>query len=73
MSPSLAAPAIVLALVLASDAWVAWDASRQVARGRDVSVTIGPVTLDRPEHWVVACLLVWLVAFPLYLVARREP
>lgn len=29
--------------------------------------------LDRPEHWVIACLVLRVVAFPMYLVARRAP
>ena len=65
-------PLLVLALVLTSDAWVVWDATQRRARGADVVVTFGPVALRRPEHWLVACVVLWLIAFPLYLVARRE-
>ena len=71
MSGSSLAPLLVLALVLASMVWVAWDAMRKRSQGADVVATVGPLTLDRPERWLIACVLLWIVAFPLYLVARR--
>ena len=57
MFQSAAGPLVFLAVVLASDAWVAWDVTRRRASGRDVVASVGPVTLDRPEHWVIACVL----------------
>ena len=70
-SGSAIAPIVLLVAVLASDAWVAWDAARRHDRGDDVVASIGPLTLDRPEVWLMACLVLWIVAFPAYLVARR--
>ena len=71
MSGSLLAPLLLLAFVLASIVWVVRDATRMRSRGADVVATVGPLTLDRPEHWLIACVVLWIVAFPLYLVARR--
>ena len=71
MPQSAVGPLLFLAAVLASDVWVAWDATRCRASGNDVVATVGPVSLSRPEHWILACLLLWIVTFPLYLVARR--
>lgn len=73
MFQSAAGPLLFLAAVLASDAWVAWDATRRRAAGQEVVASVGPVTLDRPEHWVIACVVLWVIAFPMYLVARRVP
>lgn len=73
MTQSLVGPLVILALVVASDVWVAWDATRRRARGLEVVASVGPVTLDRPEHWVLACVVLWVIAFPMYLVARRVP
>lgn len=71
MTQSAVGPLLFLAVVVVSDVWVWLDARRRQANGHDVVATLGPVSLDRPEHWVIVCLLLWLVAFPLYLVARR--
>lgn len=64
-------PGIVLAGVLLSDAWVARDAALRHHQGTDVVATVGPVTIERPGEWLLACLVLWIVAFPLYLAARR--
>lgn len=64
-------PLVLLAIILTSDAWVGWDAHTRQARGQVVTASFGPLTLDEPMHWLFACLLAWVVAFPLYLVARR--
>lgn len=71
MRIDLLIPVIVLAGVLLTDAWVAWDAAQRRRQGSDVIATVGPVTIERPQAWLLACLLLWIVAFPLYLVARR--
>lgn len=72
MDRGLATPLLLLAVVLASDAWVMWDASRRHQRHDDVEASVGPITLNRPEHWLIACIVLWVIAFPMYLVARRR-
>jgi len=58
---------IAVLVVLGTSIWVAIDASRlKVAKGKlpgsffDMSVT----------SWFLCCLLIWIVAFPAYLVKR---
>jgi hypothetical protein len=60
---------IVLLLVVGSTIWVGIDASNLgVQRGR-----LGGGSLDMSTaSWVVCCLLLWIVAFPCYLVARGK-
>ena len=70
MVEGMIGPALALLLVLASDAWVLWDAATMRSRRTEVVLTFGSLRLDRPEHWLTACLLVWPIAFPLYIVAR---
>jgi hypothetical protein len=53
---------IVTAFVCLTSIWVAHDASR-LGAGR---VGLSPVS------WFLLCLLVWIVAFPLYLVFRPK-
>jgi hypothetical protein len=71
MSGSAVGPLLVLALVVVTDAWVVWDASRRLARHDEVVARVGPLVLDTPVRWLLACLVLWIVAFPMYLVARR--
>jgi len=56
MQSLLGIPALV---VIGSSVWVGADASQ-----RDFS---GDRFADRTWKWVVGCLLLWIVAFPIYL------
>jgi hypothetical protein len=59
---------IVWLLVIGSSIWVVVDAkSIGVKRGQIKGIgNIGP------WGWFVACLLLWILAFPLYLSKRSE-
>jgi hypothetical protein len=50
-------------VIAASTAWVAADAS-----GRDFS---GSSFADATWKWVVGCLFLWIVIFPMYIVKRN--
>jgi hypothetical protein len=64
--------ALVLLLVaLVVDAWIFLEARAREAEGREVVASVGPVTLSTPAHWLLGCLLLWVVVVPLYLVARN--
>lgn len=65
-------PIIMLLVVLATDVWVYRDSSSRLARGQPVTVTIGSFRMESPTVWFVACLVLWILAFPLYLVARGQ-
>jgi len=69
---SAVAPIILLLVVLATDVWVYRDSGHRLARGEPVTVTLGPYRMESPTVWLVACLLLWILAFPLYLVARSQ-
>ena len=58
--------------VAAVDAWVYADARARQGTRREVTVTIGSMRVDRPEVWAAWCLGLFVLFFPLYLVARRE-
>ena len=64
-------PLLVALVVLALDVWVLSDARARADAGRDVVATLGPLTLASPAQWFIACVLLWVFFFPLYLVARR--
>ena len=52
--------------------WVLRDARAHESVGHPVGVYFRTFQLDKPETWAMACLLVWIFAFPLYLKARIE-
>jgi hypothetical protein len=71
VSGSPLGPLALLVAVLAVDAWVYLDAKGRRESGTDVVATVGPITLSRPEHWLLGSLFLWIFVVPLYLVARR--
>jgi hypothetical protein len=38
-----------------------------------VVLSIGSMQLDSPEVWTVACVILWVFAFPDYLAIRNHP
>jgi cytochrome c oxidase assembly factor CtaG len=65
-------PILLMLVVLATDVWVYRDSGSRLTRGEPVTVTFGPFRLESPTVWFVACLVLWILAFPLYLVARGQ-
>ncbi|GAA2495016.1 hypothetical protein [Terrabacter carboxydivorans] len=69
VQPLVGALVVVLGVVALS-LWVLDDARTRLAQRRPVVVTLGRLTVDRPEVWAALCLLVVVLFLPLYLVAR---
>ncbi len=63
---------VILLVVLASDVWVYLDAARQRDAGEPVVLVVGNLRIETPEAWLLACLILWIVALPLYLTGRRR-
>jgi len=63
---------LLLAIVIASDAWVYVDAKRLRDAGEPVVLVLGSLRVETPEAWLLACVVLWLVALPAYLVGRRH-
>ncbi len=71
--PSHIVVALVLLLVfLAADAWVYVDAQRWSDEGTPVQFRIGNLVVATPELWAVACIVLFVVFFPAYLVSRKN-
>ena len=66
------APLLLLVLVVATDVWVYVDAKRCADAGSAVFLKIGTFKIDTPLAWLVACIIVWIVFFPMYLVSRAQ-
>jgi hypothetical protein len=71
MPRSSLAPLVPLLVLIASSAWVLQDARMHERDRRPVVVTIFGLTLEEPSTWAALCLVLFVVVFPMYLVARR--
>jgi len=60
--------AFILLLVIVTSIWVFVDAKKIGVQKGQVK---GLADLG-PASWLFACLLLWIVAFPLYLIKRPE-
>jgi hypothetical protein len=70
-STTVAAPLLVLLLVLAMDAWVYADAAHQARRGTPVVFATGTFSVETPAGWLLGTLVLGIVFLPLYLVMRN--
>jgi len=72
-SPSSAAgPFALLVVAVGTDAWVYLDARRRAAAGDPVEASLGSIALESPTAWFMGCLVLWVLFFPMYLVARSR-
>jgi len=72
MSVIALVPILVLVPIVAVDLWVYADAKAHSDRGTPVVAFIGRLAVDTPPVWSVGCLVLWIVFFPLYLIARGQ-
>ena len=72
MGPAALVVLVPLVLVVAADVWVYADARSRQGTGREPGVRIGSLQVNTPEAWAIGCLVLFVIAFPTYLVARRE-
>ena len=72
-SASAILPTVFVLLVLVSfSLWVLHDARVRQANREPVVVTVLGVTISEPAIWAALCLVLFIVACPMYLVARRS-
>jgi hypothetical protein len=65
-------PILVLLVVLAWDLWVFTDAKTRFERGDPIAISIGSYDVNTPAAWLVLCLFLWIIFFPLYISSRRN-
>ena len=64
---------LIAAVVVSTSFWVWTDArSLGLAKSRKPSKAVQPHAELDPAGWFLFCLMVWVVAFPMYLVKRRS-
>lgn len=59
-----------MSVVIAIDGWVFFDAKMRADRGTPVIFRAGSFVVDTPGAWFLACLLLWVIFFPLYMINR---
>ncbi|WP_328360216.1 hypothetical protein OG976_07900 [Mycobacterium sp. NBC_00419] len=60
----------LVAIVLATAAWVYTDAKASAGRGHPIVSSVGSVEIKTPIAWFLACVLLWEFCFPLYIDSR---
>lgn len=65
-------PPIGISALVASVAGVLRDARVHANTGHPVAVYLGEFQIEKPEAWASACLVMWIVFFPLHLKARSK-
>jgi hypothetical protein len=65
-------PLVPLLLIAGTCVWVHRDATRLARESSPVVLRSQFVTLDSPQDWTIACVVGWVVFFPLYLFGRRQ-
>ncbi len=68
----LLVPVLVVLVILAVDLWVYADAKRCADEGAPVVLRAGAFAVDTPAAWFVACLVLWVIFFPLYVASRAR-
>jgi hypothetical protein len=65
-------PLLPFVLIVGSGAWVYHDAIRLDREHSPVVLHSQLVNLDSPQDWTIACIVGWIIFFPLYLTGRRH-
>ncbi len=60
-----------LAILIPCAAWVFLDARERVRSGRPVVAQLASWEVSTPQQWLALCVVLLVIALPLYLVARR--
>lgn len=74
-APLVTSTVVPLALVIIVGAiglWVYLDAKRCADEGAPVAFRIGGFVIATPVAWLLACVVVWIVFFPMYVVSRSR-
>ena len=65
-------PIVVLFFVVATSLWVYQDAKAFSERGTPIVLSTKSFSVGTPDTWFFACLLLWNLFFPLYLIGRNR-
>jgi hypothetical protein len=63
---------VAVVVLVALDWWVYVDAQTRERARRPVEMQLGTLQIDVPRLWLACCVVLFVVFFPLYLVARQQ-
>jgi hypothetical protein len=63
---------LAVLVIGAASVWVYLDAQRCAGEGAPVVIRIGNFAVSTPAAWLVACVLLWMFFFPMYVVSRSR-
>lgn len=66
------APLLPLCIVAATDLWVYIDAKRSTEQGSPVFFDLGGLRIDTPVAWLLSCVVLSILFFPMYAVIRSR-
>jgi hypothetical protein len=72
LSVTALVPILLLLALLSTDVWVYADAKAQSEQGTPIVFSAGSFKVDTPASWFVACLILWILFFPLYITSRNQ-
>ncbi len=65
-------PIVVLFFLVATSLWVYTDAKAYSERGTPIVLSIDSFRVGTPDAWFFACLRLWILFFPLYVMGRDQ-
>jgi hypothetical protein len=65
-------PLLPVVLIAVSGVWVNRDATRLERDHSPVVLRSSFIKLDSPQDWTIACVLGWIIFFPLYVRGRNR-
>lgn len=71
MPSAVLVPLVGAVAILMIDAWVYLDAREHAKQGSPVYFRVGSLVVDRPEVWLLGCLVLWIIFFPIYMLSRE--
>ena len=63
-------PIVALCFVVATSLWVYQDAKAYSERGTPIVLSTDSFSVGTPDAWFFACLFLWILFFPLYMMGR---
>jgi hypothetical protein len=66
-------PIVAVLVIVGTDVGVYTDARTRAEQGNPVMLSVGSIQLNSPELRAIACLVLWVFCFPLYLASRNPP